>query len=1156
MRLSIITGRAGSGKTTFCLREICKELERQSLGPPLIMLVPEQASFQTEKLLAGAVKTGGYMRAQVLGFRRLAYRVLQETGGGARVPLGETGKRMILRRILESRRDELRVFNRGVELPGFVEQLAGALAEMKIYGVRAEDLSQCLETIKGTGSGSALENKLHDLQLLLAGFDSYIQGRFNDPDDYLTLAAERIRFSKWLDGARVWVDGFNGFTPQEYEVLGALLRKVEGVTVALCLPPDMAGADLADTDPFYPVWETYNKLVEMAARENVSVAHLPTPGGGVPRRFVSSDLAHLEENYFHRRAAQGTATGGIHVVAATDRRAEIEGVAREIVHLCRSKGYRWRDVVVLLRDVELYSDLVEAVFSDYRIPFFLDRKRTVTHHPLVELIRAALETVISNWAFDPVFRYLKTDLVPVSREEVDRLENYVLAHGIRGERWTDGRPWEYRRRLTLEEDAEITEAEKMQLEEINSIRERASSALANLHARLNQSGTVEEYCAAVYHLLAELDVPGRLERWSALAVEEGRLETAGEHAQVWDDIILLLDEIVETLGNEQMELRQFARILETGLASIRLGLIPPGLDQVLVGSLDRSRSPEVKVAFIPGVNEGVLPARIFEQGIFSETERERLRRAGLGLAPGPRRRAFDEQYIIYLALTRAGERLVLSYPLADEEGRALKPSPVVRRVRELFPGLRERFWAQEPGSAGIDDLEFVTPSGRCLTYLAGRLRDAFAGREIDPLWWDVYNWFVQNHTGHLFRLVMQSLFYENREARLDIEVSRRLYGKPFKTSVSGLEKYYSCPYSHFLAYGLRLKERDVFRLEAPDMGQFFHAALKMFAQRLKERGIDWGQIGPDECNKLVAQVVDELAPRLQSEILLSSARHRYLTGKLKRVVQRSALVLTEHARRGAFRPVGLELSFGMEGGLKGVTFKLPGGGEMILRGVIDRLDAADAAEDKVYLRVIDYKSGYTDLKLCDVWHGLKLQLLAYLEVALRYAGELAGKDGLPGAVLYFRLDDPLIKTGGEKVGEDEIRQRLLRELKMKGLLLADQDLVKKLDDRAGSSSDLVPVGIKSDNTFTANSSVVDGSGFELLLALLRDRVAGAGADILAGAKDINPYRKGNHKACRFCRYKPVCRFDPLLPGNTYRVIKPEKDSVVLERIRREYGGGR
>ncbi len=1192
MFLRLIMGRAGAGKTTLCLGEIGRELERQPLGTPLILLVPEQASFQTEHALARIIGTGGFMRAQVLGFNRLAHRVLQEAGGATRLPLGEMGKRMILRRLLEKRLDELRVFGRAARLPGFVDKLARALGEMKTYKVTVNDLERCLAGLEQTGDAGLLVDKLRDLQLIFNDFTYFLRDRFIDPDDYLALAAEKIQLSPWLSQASIWVDGFTGFTPREYAVLEALLRHTRGISVTLCLDAGSAGRVLTETDPFYPVWETYNELISMSKREGQPLHRLYIAEDKALPRFVSRHLAYLERAFFNHWAvsyAPGTEGGsvcatdrmvpttvapgaghvsdkggagcsasvanGISVIAAADRRAEVEGMAREIVRLCRDRDYRWRDIVVLLRDVELYGGLIEAIFTDHGIPFFLDHKRTVLHHPLVELIRAALETVAENWPFDPVFRFLKTDLAPVSRQEVDLLENYVLAHGIRGNRWFDEQPWLYYRRLTMENDDEISEQKKQSLEQINSIRAAAVAALAGFHRVVQTSVTVADYTGALYGLLEQLGVPEQLERWASQASEEGRLEEAREHEQIWEDLVILLDEVVEALGEEELALNQYTVILDAGLAALRLGLIPPGLDQVMVGSLDRSRSPRVRAAFLLGINDGVLPARLSEQGIFTEIEREQLQDSGLPLAPGVRRRVFDEQFIVYQALTRAAEQLVISYPLADGEGRALRPSPVVHRVREIFPGVVEGLWLQEPGADQVRDLDFVTRPGRCLTYLAGRLRDAGAGRQIETLWWDVYNWFVRNSNNDpLFARVIESLFYRNREDRLPRALSRRLYGQPFKTGVSGLEKFRSCPFAHFLSNGLRLKDRAVFRLQAPDTGQFFHAALKLFAQRLQDEGLDWGKLETGQCRELAGEVVDTLAPRLQSEILLSSARHRYLTGRLKRIVQRSALVLAEHARRGRFRPVGLELAFGPGSELPGVLFTLPGGGEMLLTGRIDRLDAA-RHESTLYLRVIDYKSGVTDIKLSDIWHGLKLQLLTYLEVALTYSRQLLGDQGLPGAVLYFRIAEPLLQTDGTPLASEETEQLLLKELKMKGLLLAEPALVRLMDGLTGSAPDILPVSIKKDGSFAVHSAVLDQEQFAMLRAYLRHQLTSVGEDIMAGVKDVSPYRQGEFRYCRYCSYKPVCQFDLLIPDNAFRIITPEKDALIWLRIKQQLVAG-
>jgi len=1154
LTLRFIIGRAGAGKTHACLDAVRRELLAGPAGPPLILLVPEQASFQAEYALASSAGLRGFIRAQVLSFRRLAYRVLQEVGGAARAHIGELGKRMVLRRLLEQRRRDLKVFGRSAGQPGFADTLARTLGEMKTYCILPSDIAAGAGALRNAGNHGLLADKLEDLHLLYSELEAYLTGRFTDPDDYLNLLADRLEKSAAVRGAEVWVDGFTGFTPQEYRVLAALLRTACRLNVTLCADFTSLSTKIDETDLFYPSRETYDTLCEIAARERVTVERPLVFGDKTPGRFRSPSIAHIEKFFFCRPAPSAESTGGdVILAAAASRRAEVEGVAREITRLCRDHGFRYRDIVVLARDLDAYAHLISAVFEDHGIPVFIDRKRPVMSHPLVELVRSALEVVVKDWAYDPVFRFLKTDLVPLAREEVDLLENYVLAHGIRGSRWIDSRPWEYRRRLTLEEDLEISPAEALELEEINRIRRRAAASLTGFHQAVRQAGSVRGITTALFNLLIDLNIPETLESWSQKAEAEGRLEAAREHGQVWGMLIALLDQIVEALGEEVLEPADYAAVLEAGLESMRLGLIPPGLDQVVAGSLDRSRSPEARAAFIMGVSESVLPARVTGQGLLSEPERESLQAVGLNLAPGARRKVFDEQYLVYIALTRAAERLILSYPLADDEGEAIMPSPVVARVKELLPGVEERVWPVEPNGALAEDLEFITNPARSMSYLAGRLREAKAGRYIDPLWWDVYSWFARSERREECARSLAGLFHCNREGKLAPGIGRLLYGQPLKTSVSGVEKFRACPFAHFLSHGLRLRDRAVFRLGSPDLGQFFHAALKLFGDRVHESGLDWGELSRKACCEIAGEVVDFLVPRLQSEILLSSARQRYLTGKIKRAVQRAALVLSEYSRRGKFRPVGLELAFGPEGDLPAITFILSDGSEMIVTGRIDRIDAA-STDAGIYLRVIDYKSGRVTINLSDIFYGLKLQLLTYLEVAMQQAHRLVGGPGLPGAILYFSLDDPLIKTNGEILPKEELEKRILREMKMKGFVLADPAVVRMMDSGLAGSSDLIPVQFKKDGDFTTRSAVLTGEQFKLLQAHLRSQLLSAGNDIISGTVDIAPFRQGNFRSCQHCLFHPVCKFDTLVEGNAYRVIVPLNKDVIWSRLAGSPGG--
>jgi ATP-dependent helicase/nuclease subunit B len=1153
LSLRFIIGRAGSGKTRTCLDEIREEITVRPVGTPLVLLVPEQATFQTEYVLASTPGLKGFIRAQVLSFRRLAYRVLQEAGGAARPHIGDLGKRMLLRRLLEQRRDEIKVFRRSTRQPGFADTLARTLGEIKCYCIDPEDLVSASAALRNLHGAETLAEKLEDLFLIYNDLEDVLADRFIDPDDYLNLLADRLTLSAAVRGGEVWVDGFSGFTPQEYRVLSSLLLNAGRVNITLCADLKTFSGNQDETEMFYPIRETYESLCELAAREGVLVERPLVLDGNEKGRYQSPDISHLEKYFFRYPApSRNESSGGVTLVVAANFRAETEGVAREITALCRDDGYRYRDIIILLRDLGTYPNLISSVFADHNIPVFIDQKRPVMHHPLVELVRSALEVFVTDWSFDPVFRFLKTDLTPLGREEVDLLENYVLAHGIRGGRWTDERPWEYRRRLSLEEDSEITDVEAEELEAINRIRSQAAIFLREFCSAADLASNVRDITAALFNLLVSLEVPEMLESWSRTAESKGLLELSREHDQIWGGMTAMLDQVVESLGDEILSVQEYSAILDAGLDSMRLGLIPPGLDQVVVCSLERSRSPEARAAFVMGVSDGVLPARVSDRGILSEGERERLQAVGLKLAPGTRRRVFDEQYLVYIALTRSSEKLYLSYPLADDEGSAIAPSPVAARFRELLPGLAEKFWPVEPNGSDPDDLEFVSNPGRTMSHLVSRMREIKAGRQVNTLWQDVYSWFMRGGYREKTSFILSSLFKSNREGRLPAGVGRALYGRKLKTSVSGIEKYRACPFSHFLSKGLNLQERTVYKIGAPDLGQFFHAALKLFGDQVREQGINWGQLDNEQCRALAGDVVDKLAPRLQSEILLSSARRRYLTGKLKKTVQQTALVLSEHSRRGSFQPVGLELAFGPDGDLPAVTFVLPGGSEMILTGRIDRIDAVKGDEG-VYLRIIDYKSGRVTVSLQDIYHGLKLQLLAYLDVALRYAEKLAGGKGLPGAILYFRIDDPLVKTDGEIPAAEDIEKRILREFRMTGMVLADPHVVRLMDSGVTGDSDLIPVQIKKDGDFSARSAVLTQEEFVLLREHLRCQLTTAGSDILGGVIDISPYRRGSIRPCQYCPYKPVCQFDILIEGNTYRNIKYEDANAIWSKLLRMRG---
>lgn len=1164
MSLQFVLGRSGSGKSHSVFQEIREKLAENPMGSPIIYLVPDQMTFQSEYKLASTPGLNGMIRAQVYSFSRLAWRILGETGGMTRMHITSTGVRMMLRKIIESKKEELKIFRKASEQSGFYELLELMTTELKRYCVSSEDLSWNAETLLSLGqkenNKKVLKDKLSDLSIISGALEKALAGKYLDSEDYLKLLQEKIPYSDTIKDCEIYIDGFHSFTPQELEAAAGLMAHAKKVTIALTSEesynPD---SDPHELDLFYMTKKTAQVLTQKAKELNVEIEE-PIVCSHTPK-FTSPAIAHIEKQYDARPAISYSNPEGIHLAAGVNLRSEVEGAARKIIELVRDEGYRYRDIAVTVRNAGSYQPLIETVFSDYGIPVFLDQKKSMLHHPLIELIRSSLDVVIKNWRYEAVFRAVKTDMLyPLDemrkttseiRRCMDELENYVLALGIQGTRWTDSKPWKYKRFRGFEADdfgKTSRDDEKEQL--INDLRDMIVSPLKRLSRDLSKSETVADLCTSLYKYLEDLSVPMKLERLRLHAESEGKLRAAREHGQVWNAVLGLLDEMVELTGSEKLSKDTWMQMLETGLESMKFALVPPSLDQVLAGTLERSRFTDVKVNFLLGVNDGVIPLKPKDDGLLSEDEREALERNGVMLAPSARRKLLDEQFMIYLALTNGSDRLFVSYALADEEGKTLQPSMVIQRLRDLFPNLKEDLYQNEPGVE--EDLSFVQHPVKSVSYLSAQLREWKKGYPISPVWWDVYNWIItDDQYAHYAKKAISSLFYLNREAPLSPSVSKDLYGESILTSISRMELFQSCPFSQFMSYGLKLKERQMYKLEAPDIGQLFHAALKQMNDALQQRRVQWSDLSKGDCYRMAGDIVDLLAPQLQHEILLSSNRHLYIKKKLKEVVGKASHILSEHAKASGFTPAGLELAFGTGGTLPPLVYKLPNGTTMEVVGRIDRVDTA-ASSKGLLMRVIDYKSSSTGLNLAELYHGIALQMLTYLDVAVAHSEKWLGKESIPAGVLYFHVHNPLLNQK-KLLTAEEIEKEVLKKFKMKGLVLAEEEAVQLMDSTMDKRSNIIPVALTNNGFHKSHSSVASASNFETMRQHARKMAVSSGTGITDGVIDIAPYEMKKKVPCTFCSYKPVCQFDQTLEENQYRQLKPEKDEIILEKMQEEGG---
>ncbi|MFF2887780.1 helicase-exonuclease AddAB subunit AddB [Paenibacillus sp. NPDC057967] len=1154
MPLRLIIGRAGTGKTTYCQDEIREQLRGEPDGPPLIMLVPEQATFQSEYTLLRSGELRGSLRAQALSFRRLAFRVMQETGGTALVPIGDTGKSMLLYKIVHRLSSRLQLYQSGAEQAGFIERLSELLTEWKRYGVDAEGLRKLDAGLSGEERQEGLlDRKLHDLSLIYEEMEASLAGRYVDAEDYLAYLSHSYSEAPSMKDACLWVDGFHGFTPTEYEALGTLMKHAKQVNVTLTLDRHYgAGERPHELDLFHPAAETCIRLMELAEAHDIEV--LPVldmnGGGSIPHRYSESPLlAHLEKHYDKRvpmlSGRQSTPAGdGIRLLSASGRRAEVEAVARDIRSRARNQGLRWREIAILTRNSDDYADYLSLILDDYGIPHFVDQKEQAHHHPLVEFIRSALETVLNGWHYDAVFRCVKTEMLfpmdgSLPRDWFDRLENYVLAAGIDGWKWLDARSWKPIASLSLEEEDEMETKVSAKAQQEFDIATAARDAIIPLLKRfeeeIRKASSIREMCEALYKLLEHCDAADRLERWSREDMERGNAQRGRAHRQLWDSVMVLLDQLVELAGDEKVSPELFAGMVEAGLDSLKLAAVPPALDQVLVGSMDRTRSGRIRACYVLGANDGIMPMRVNEDGILTEAERDTLVAEGMEMAPSVRRRLLDERFMIYNALTTPSDLLWISWAEADEEGKSLLPSEIIRNIRSLFPGLPTRGIGTEPSESmpAEEQKEYVQHPGRTLTHLIAALRSWQQGGRIAPFWWDMYNWYVARPEWQpKLQLLSGSLTYHNRESSLPVTLARELYGERMTVSVSRMERFVSCPFQHFAIHGLKLRERKLYRLEAPDVGQLFHAALSKLASSL---GGNWGRLTREDVKLAAAKTVDEIAPKLQSQILLSSGRFQFIARKLKEIVAQAAVILGEHAKRAHFQPVATELDFGPGGTLPSLVLPLPDGTEMEVVGRIDRVDAAET-EEGLLLRVLDYKSSATALKLEEVVHGLSLQMLTYLDVLITHAEGWLGQPASPAGVLYFHVHNPLLALSNS-LSAEEVPNQILKRYKTKGLLTADAEVARLMDGELDAGySDLLPVALKRDGSFYSSSSVVTPDQWTTLRRSVRGMISRIGGTIMEGDVSIEPYRLGAKSPCQFCDYKAVCQFDPLFQGNDYKKL--------------------
>lgn len=1138
MSLRFYFGPSGSGKSHRIYEEIMQRAAQEP-GRNFLIIVPDQFTMQTQKDLVMRSDRGGILNIDVLSFGRLSHRILEEVGTKEMPVLDDTGKSLVLQKIAADLKEQLPAMGSLLHKQGYIHEVKSAISEFMQYGISTQDMDKLITSAEKRG---ALAMKLRDLKTLYRGFQDYIRDHFITTEETLDVLRRSLVKSKILQGSVVVFDGFTGFTPIQNRLIQELMRVCEEtiVTVTIGAKEDPYQMD-GEQKLFHLSKKTVADLVKLAAEAEVTRGEDVFVKGG-PNRFTEAPaLCYLEQNLFRYQYEPYTEKQReIRMFEALSPREEVHQTALYIRKLIREEGLAYRDIAVVIGDLEGYASYVETEFGQLEIPCFLDRTRGIVLNPMIEYIKSALQLYIRDFSYDTVFHFLRSGMADISREEIDELENYVIRTGARGYRTYSRlftRSTEEMQQGSGQEDAERAEET---LERLNRIRQQFAETVEILH--MAPRAKAGEYVDHLYDFLEQNQVQQKLLNYQQQFEQEGDLAKAREYAQIYRLVMDLLDQIYELLGEEEISLQEFADILEAGFGEITVGTIPQNVDRIVVGDMERTRLKQVKVLFFLGVNDGNIPKNASKGGIISDMDREFLIESGTEMAPSPRQQMYIQRLYLYLNMTKPSERLYLSYAKVNSDGKGIRPSYLIDTVRKLFPQLAVEY---PQNRSRIEQIEGRQEGAR---YLAEELREYADGTLREEERQDFYLMYRAYEADPEDRdRLTAAAFRRYKENGLSRIVARALYGRQLENSVSRLETYAACACRHFLQYGLSLQEREEFGFEVSDMGNVYHAVLENFAGKLAESGRTWCDFDENFATQAIKEAVEGYAATYGETVLYSSARNEYAITRMSRILTRTVLTLQQHLKQGSFQPDDYELSFRFAEDLDSIHVDLSEEEKMHLQGRIDRIDVSEDAEH-VYVKVIDYKSGNKKFDLAALYYGLQLQLVVYMNAAMELEGRKhPDKEIVPAALLYYHIDDPTIETPVE-LTQEQINEEILAKLRMNGVVNSDPAVVERLDRFLQDKSKVIPVEKKKDGSFSARSGVLSREEMQLVSSYVDTKIREIGREILDGKIAANPYEKGNEEACTYCAYKKVCGFDGSIPGYEKRQLEDLDKQTLMQRM--------
>lgn len=1111
MAFKFIYGPNGTDKTEKCMNMIKRCLEHYNC---IYYVVPDNLSFDAEKRVAakfGAVSEG---KVNVSSFKKLYCETVNITGEKSCKKLSAGGARILMAYICLKNRNNLKMLGRAAKSVGFAEVMAKITEELKIYGITPEKLNETSEKIL-----DSLKLKLSDIATIYTEYEKFLEKGFSDAQDELGILENSIRNNPFVYAKCLFIfDGFITFTPDEL-----------GVISALSGGNDMVFAFSTDLKEESDVYLSQNKSVKKLRSLLADVIEKEPENADKSENLTSFP----EGEFILRGLLRGDnvkcdfAPENIEIHEFSEQYQETEFVAEQIIDLVK-RGVRYKDILVIARDGDRYLPVIETVFRDYEIPVFTSKKLSAANQPAINAVLCALEILSCNFSYESVFSYLKSGFSNLDSLEIDLLENYIIATGIRGSSWM--KKWEYTPYIS-----KMFDSDEQFLEKINIIRDKLLAPLIKLKDSMGLAESIRHKCTALFEFISEISlydkIKGMIERF-----KQSEPQTAAYYGRVWNLIVQTMDEMVDVLGEKKESTLVFNELFTLGLSMHEISIVPTNVDVVTVAMPESISEKPEKYVFVVGANDGVYPSIMQSEGILSDRDRGVLSDLGVELAQDTVSKAYEENYIALKVLLSAEKKLYITYPIGDTSGGARFPSITVKRVKSFFPKLM----VQTHISTGevYGDEKIVKPNASFKKY-ALNLKNS---EKLSDKWIQAGEWYKKNPDWREKCIMLdKAMNFVPKAYNLKTEVTDRLYKGDLNLSVSSLEQYARCPFAYYANYTLKLKTREKAEITVADSGSLMHEAIEKLSCAIIKNGYSWKSAPVDFLEKETAKITDEIAVELEKKFEYTTISQLRTVARIKEMLDQSILYIAEHLRAGKFEPLGYEIEFGDGKKFSALTFDV-GGKKIRLRGKVDRADIYYDEQGKKYIRVIDYKSGKKDFDFPSMYYGLQIQLVAYLDRMCEDTGSN------PAGILYFRLFDPVVDAS-QNTKNEEIAAMLEKEHKMTGVVLDNDNIIRAMDSSSTNESRIILVKYNKDGSMAKSSSVVSATDFTAMQKHINRLIKKAGKDILSGKIDICPSSFDGRTACDYCDYKKLCFFDENC-GGRYNVLGKLKAEDVLEQLKK------